>query len=196
VERLCVAAGSRHFAATRDVERQLVRLVAATGGSYVVQDNAAFLAFARGEPLAAAERQAIQAYLAPDMTTDEMDLWRRRHAVAFADATSWLDALHGFDFAVGARIHGVLLPIQAGVPGGVVAHDSRTLELCQTMSIPVRLPQEIPAGLQPDDLPRLFDFDVETYAATRERLRRVYVEFLRGCGIEPDVRLTTLQVYA
>jgi hypothetical protein len=196
VERLCVAAGSRHFAATREVERQLVRLVAETGGSYVVQDNAAFLAFARGETLPAAERQAIHAYMAPNMTPDAMDLWRRRHAVAFADATSWLDALHGFDFAVGARIHGVLLPIQAGVPGGVVAHDSRTLELCQTMSVPVRLPQEIPAGLQPDDLPRLFDFDVETYAATRERLRRVYVEFLRGCGIEPDARLTTLQAYA
>ena len=108
-------------------------------------------------------------------------------------AGSWLDAMRGFDFAVGARIHGVLLPIQAGVPGGVVAHDSRTLELCQTMGVPVRLPQEIPAGLTPKDLPGLFEFDVAAYAATRERLRRVYVEFLRGCGIEPDARLTTLQ---
>jgi len=103
--------------------------------------------------------------------------------------------MRGFDFAVGARIHGVLLPIQAGVPGGVVAHDSRTLELCQTMGVPVRLPDEIPAGLAPQDLPRLFDFEVAAYAATRERLRRVYVEFLRGCGIEPSASLTTLQAF-
>ena len=193
VERLCVAAGSRHFAGVRDVERQFVRLVSATGGAYVVQDNSAFLAFARGEPLAPTEAEAIRAYLAPDSTPEALDLWRRRHAVAFADATSWLDAMHGFDFAVGARIHGVLLPIQAGVPGGVVAHDSRTLELCQTMGVPVLLPQEIPAGLTATDLPKLFEFDVAAYAATRERLRRVYVEFLRGCGIEPDARLATLQ---
>lgn len=193
VERLCVAAGSRHFASTREVERRLVRLVAATGGAYVVQSDIEFLRFARGETLAPAEREAIRAYLAPDLSPDALDLWRRRHASAFADATSWLDAMHGFDFAVGARIHGVMLPIQAGVPGGVVAHDSRTLELCQTMGVPVRLPHEIPENFAAEDLPKLFDFDVATFAATRERLRRVYVEFLRGCGIEPDARLTTLQ---
>ena len=193
VERLCVAAGSRHFASTREVERQLVRLVAATGGAYVVQSDIELLRFARGEKLSSVEAQAIHAYLAPELTPDALDLWRRRHAAAFADATSWLDAMRGFDFAVGARIHGVMLPIQAGVPGGVVAHDSRTLELCQTMGVPVRLPQEIPESFAADDLPKLFEFDVATFAATRERLRRTYVEFLRGCGIEPDARLTTLQ---
>lgn len=193
VERLCVAAGSRHFPSTRDAERQLMRLVGSTGGSYVVQSDIEFLRFARGEAISAAERQAIHAYLAPDLSPEALDLWRRRHAAAFADATSWLDAMHGFDFAVGARIHGVMLPIQAGVPGGVVAHDSRTLELCQTMGVPVRLPHEIPETFAADDLPKLFAFDVGAFAATRERLRRVYVEFWRGCGIEPDPRLATLQ---
>jgi hypothetical protein len=193
VERLCVAAGSRHFSTVREVERQLVRLVAATGGAYVVQSDIEFLRFARGEPVSSAESEAIRAYLAPEHAPEALDLWRRRHAAAFADATSWLDAMHGFDFAVGARIHGVMLPIQAGVPGGVVAHDSRTLELCQTMGVPVRLPHEIPETFAADDLPKLFEFDVATFAATRERLRRAYVEFPRGCGIEPDARLTTLQ---
>ena len=193
VERLCVAAGSRHFPVTREVERQLVRLVSATGGAYVVQSDVEFVRFARGEALAPSEGEAIRAYLAPDLSPDALDLWRRRHAAAFADATSWLDAMRGFDFAVGARIHGVMLPLQAGVPGGVVAHDSRTLELCQTMGVPVRLPHELPAHFTAQDLPKLFPFDVAAYAATRERLRRVYVEFLRGCGVEPDPRLTTLQ---
>jgi hypothetical protein len=107
-----------------------------------------------------------------------------------------MDAMLSFDFAVGARFHGVMLAIQAGVPGGVFAHDSRTLELCQTMGLPVRVPGEVPAGFGLADLHALFPLDVAAFAAIRERLRRVYVDLLRGCGVEPSARLTTLQAAA
>ena len=53
-----------------------------------------------------------------------------------------------FDFVVGPRFHGVMLAMQAGIPGGVIAHDSRTLELCQTMGIPVRDHKEIAENIR------------------------------------------------
>jgi hypothetical protein len=195
IDRLAVAAGSRHFYATRELERRLVRLVEATGGAYVGQADLGMVRFMRGEG-DPAERQAIHAFLAPERTAEAFELWRLRHAACFADATSWMEAMRGFDFVVGARIHGVMLAIQAGVPGGVIAHDSRTLELCQTMGVPVRLVGEIPSNFGLDDLYDLFALDIAAFAATRERLRRSYVEFLRGCGIEPNARLTTLQALA
>jgi hypothetical protein len=104
-----------------------------------------------------------------------------------------MDALRSCDFAVGARIHGVMLAIQAGVPGGVIAHDSRTLELSQTMAIPVRPAKEIPANLGLADLYRLFEWNVSAFAAARERLRSVYLDLLRGCGVEPNPQLGAAQ---
>jgi hypothetical protein len=196
VERLCVAAGSRHFAGTRAIERKLVRLVSETGGLIVAQADLGMVRWARGEAADSDETNAIREFLAPEQTPDHFRLWGRRHAACFCDATSWLEAMRGFDFVVGARFHGVMLAIQAGVPGGVVAHDSRTLELCQTMGVPVRLTTEIPSDFGLADLHALFAFDVAAFAATRERLRRVYVDLLRGCAIEPNARLTTLQAAA
>ncbi len=198
IERLAVAAGSRHFGATRDIERRLARLVEATGGAYVAQADLDMVRLARGESERSepAERQAIREFIAPDRSAEDFELWRQRHATCFTDATSWMEAMRGFDFAVGARFHGVMLAVQAGVPGGVIAHDSRTLELCQTTGVPVRLASEIPADLGLADLHALFDLDIAAFAATRERMRRVYVDLLRGAGIEPSPRLTTLQARA
>jgi hypothetical protein len=196
IDRLAVAAGSRHFGATRDIERRLVRLVEATGGAYVAQADIDMVRLARGESSEPGERQAIREFIAPDRSAEDFELWRQRHATCFADATSWMEAMRGFDFAVGARFHGVMLAVQAGVPGGVIAHDSRTLELCQTTGVPVRLAQEMPADLGLADLHGLFDLDIGAYAAARERMRRVYVELLRGAGISPSPRLTTLQARA
>ncbi len=89
-----------------------------------------------------------------------------------------------------------MLAIQAGTPGGVIAHDSRTAELCQTMAIPYREGRDMPGDFRLDTLRRLFPFDVAKYAATRERLRRAYVGLLRGCGIEPNRQVTTSQAAA
>jgi len=198
IARLAVAAGSRHFGATRDIERRLARLVEATGGAYVAQADLDMVRLARGESERSepAERQAIREFIAPDRSAEDFELWRQRHATCFTDATSWMEAMRGFDFAVGARFHGVMLAVQAGVPGGVIAHDSRTLELCQTTGVPVRLASEIRADLGLADLHALFDLDIAAFAATRERMRRVYVDLLRGAGIEPSPRLTTLQARA
>lgn len=195
IDRLCVAAGNPHFVGTRELERRLVSLVEATGGLYVTQADLDMVRFARGESSRSppSKAEAIRQFLMPERTAAELQLFRQRHAAAFIDATSWLEAMRAFDFVVGARFHGVMLGMQACAPGGVVAHDSRTLEMCQTMGVPVRLLSDIPADFGLADLHEMFPLDVAAFGATRERLRRVYVELLRGCGIEPHARLTTLQ---
>jgi len=195
IDRLAVAAGSRYFPGTRDAERRLAGMVSQTCGVYIVQADLDLVRFARGElsNLDISELDAIWKFILPKHSIMDMLLWRQRHALWFADATSWMDAMRNFDFVAGARFHGVMLGIQAGVPGGVVAHDSRTLELCQTTAIPVKLAEEMPADFSLGDLHRLFAFDVAAYAATRERLRRDYLDLLRGCGIEPHRRLAGIQ---
>lgn len=198
IDRLAVAAGSRNFPGTQDAERRLAAMVSQTGGVYIVQADLDMVRFARGEltTLRISELDAIWKFILPQHSILDMLLWRQRHVMCFGDATSWMDSLRNFDFVAGARFHGVMLGIQAGIPGGVVAHDSRTLELCQTSAIPVRLATEMPADFGLGDLHQLFAFDVAAYAATRERLRRDYIELLRGCAIEPHASLAEVQKLA
>jgi hypothetical protein len=198
IDRLCVAAGSPHFASVRHLEARLAQLVTATGGVYVAQADLDMVRFARGESEASApeERERIHGFVAPHLSAPEVEIWRQRHAMCFSDATSWMEVMRSCDFAVGARFHGVMLAVQAGSPGGVIAHDSRTQELARTMALPARQAQDMPRDFDLADLGRLFAFDVGAYAATRERLRGVYVDLLRGCGLAPHERLTQAQAAA
>lgn len=48
----------------------------------------------------------------------------------------WIERMGGFTFAAGTRIHGSVSALLAGVPSLLLTHDSRTLELAQSLSIP------------------------------------------------------------
>ena len=88
------------------------------------------------------------------------------------------------DFVVGPRFHGVMLAMQAGTPGGVIAHDSRTLEMCETMAIPVRTFNDVPSKIDPSDIPSLFNFDAAAYSAKRRELVRQYSDMLIAAGVK------------
>ena len=79
--------------------------------------------------------------------------------------------------------------MQAGTPGGVIAHDSRTLEMCETMLIPVRTHDDMPASFAASDLPSLFEFDAAAYSRQRSVLANRYVDMLTAAGITPSVGL-------
>lgn len=198
IQRIGVAAGHRHFAGAVEIERTLAEMVTQTGGAYIVQASLDMLRLSRNEfdLIDPAEFEALRQFVAPDLDADGFRVWCKRNAICFSDATSWLEALRCFDFVVGARYHGVMLAIQAGTPGGVIAHDSRTLELCETTAIPARRPSETPRAFAAADLFELFPFNVAQYASRREELRQRYVELLTNCGIAPNARLKTPQKYA
>ncbi|KAI0566973.1 Polysaccharide pyruvyl transferase [Gracilaria domingensis] len=53
-----------------------------------------------------------------------------------SDAEEWMDSLREMDVAFGARIHGNMIALGAGIPGFVIAPDHRVLELVERMKIP------------------------------------------------------------
>ncbi|KKD61343.1 hypothetical protein RN22_06390 [Grimontia sp. AD028] len=54
----------------------------------------------------------------------------------FSGIEPWLDFSRTCDISFGMRIHGNMIPLQAGVPSIVVTHDTRTAGLSETMCIP------------------------------------------------------------
>lgn len=184
-KRIAVVAGHHRWRHLGAIERSLGALVTQTNGSYIGQDPLELVMLTRGEARRMAEKDlfACRDYVCPNMPMDDFIRWSRRHGQTFFDAAAWMEHYRRFDFVVGTRFHGVMLALQAGVPALCLAHDSRTLELCQTMQVPHVLAQDHRDGLSLKQLLPLFDFDGAAFDANRRRLCARYVAFLEGNGL-------------
>jgi Polysaccharide pyruvyl transferase len=98
------------------------------------------------------------------------------------DPYTWIAELRAHDFAYGTRIHGNVAALLAGTPAVVLAHDSRTLELCRYFDIPFRMLTEVPAAVPPEELYAKADF-TPMLAGHKERFRRL-TAFLDRNGLE------------
>src|SRR5262249_16390748 len=120
------------------IEESLADIVEESDGEYVAQSELDMIRLALDEYATLPEDvlTKMNTYIRPKLPLAEFKWWCRRHMTAYIDAASWIQAMRKFDFVVGPRFHGVMMGIQAGVPGGIIAHDSRTIELCETTMIP------------------------------------------------------------
>ena len=96
------------------------------------------------------------------------------------DPAPWLDFLRTQDFACGTRIHGNIAALLAGTPAFVLAHDSRTLELCRFHQIPhVRLEADGTAGGESLDAADLYDrTDLDGFNTARPAGYATWMAFL------------------
>lgn len=193
-KRIAVAAGHQKWKHLARIEASLTSMVKATGGSYVGQSPLEMVQLTRGE---AAELDldslaACRDYACPEMDLAEFVHWTKLHGNVFFDIPAWMEHYRRFDFVIGTRIHGIMLALQAGVPGLCIAHDSRTLELCTTMKVPYILAKDVQQGIRRKDLLKLFNFDAAAFDVNRKRLATSYVEFLKSNGITPAHYLVSL----
>ena len=118
-------------------------------------------------------------------------LARERFRVFF-DAGAWLELLTTFNLAIGPRIHGNLLAVQAAVPGICIRHDARTEELCRTIALPNVSVRDFLSARQPEDLVERTAFDGNAFDRTRAVLARTYRGLLVASGVGVIDELTAL----
>jgi hypothetical protein len=193
---VAVAAGHHRWTHLSRLEASLVQIAHATGGSYICQSPLEMVQLGRGEAksLDGAAREACRSYVAPWMADSEFVNWCDRRAISFFSAGAWIEHLRRFDFVVGTRIHGVMLALQVGIPALCIAHDSRTIELCQTMLVPYVRAQDVAQGITRDALSRYFNFDPVAFDSNRGQLAKAYMAFLRDNNLTPAPYLAELAV--
>ena len=174
--RIAVTAGIPYIPALATTEQNLAALVSETDGAYIVQHDLEMVQLARREfdRMQPTLLETCRQYICPHLDTAAFLAWCERHARVFGDVQAWMDYLRRFDFVIGTRLHGAMLALQAGVPAACIAHDSRTLELCETMGMPARSFAEI-GTLTQDNLTQVFKFDEMSFRETRRRLLQAYV---------------------
>ena len=185
-QQVAVTAGIPWIPRLRELEHSLAQLATDTGGAYVVQHGKEMLHLARNEfdVLGEERLELCRDYIRPELDLAAFRAWCRHNAYAFFDVPGWMDFLQRFDFVVGTRFHGAMLALQAGVPAGVIAHDSRTFEMCTTMGVPVRMDTDVEGALTAERLPELFPFDADAYLEKRRTLHGAYSQILLDAQID------------
>jgi hypothetical protein len=113
----------------------------------------------------------------------------------FYNVEEWVDFERDFDAAIGARIHGSMVPIAAGLPVMVLPNDWRILEMVERMMLPYKLVLDAPLGYDAVELPsadnvkslfRDFKFSGEAFDQNRAQIAREYVKALTASGVVPS----------
>lgn len=195
--RVLTAAGNPWHASST-LEKILVDIVNEYNGDYVIQHPASLLQLALNEADKMDDKQKnrlekIYGFMGDWNTVCD---WFRSHGVLFADAQNWMLYSKRFTLAIGPRYHGVALPIQAGVPGKVIAIDSRTEELSATTGIPFVRYKDI-ENLSKDELIqwcKWTELDAAIYDDTRRGNAEKYNLFLELNMLKKSENLQNLSL--
>lgn len=114
--------------------------------------------------------------------------------LAFTSVDSWLDFARTCAYSFGMRIHGTVMPIQAGVPSLLIAHDSRTAGLADVMGVPAVEPIEFADCYQkgPQYYFETVSEHMIKYDERRARLADTMQSYLSANGLGPTERIKRL----
>lgn len=193
--KITVAAGNPWHGKSAPLEKKLCEIVDNYHGEYILQHPVSMVQYMYGERDAIAEnvRQRFSEVYGID-DFEELVSWYRKNASLYVEVGSWMLALKRSDLILGPRYHGVALGLQAGVPGTVIAIDSRTTELCQGTGIKY-LQLENAIKMSVEEIIQESKWTEED-AMLFDNRRRVaangYTEFLTLNGLEPSHHLKNL----
>lgn len=128
------------------------------------------------------------AYLAANPFDGDAEALRavlRGTTLHFNAIEGWMDFARTCDLSFGMRIHGNMVPLQAGVPSILISHDSRTAGLANFMGIPSVTPEEF-VGSQAAGPGPLFDRIAQVmdgYDARRQALAQIMRDFVVANGL-------------
>lgn len=154
------------------LEQRLFAWTCAAQGLYVQQSGGvAALQASNGTwyrmPINA--RRSIEKVLAPQMEPVEVWACLARAGRFYLNVPDWRAEMGRLDMVLGTRLHGNMAAIAAGTPGVIIAHDSRTGELGQTMHLPhLSIEDVMTAASLPEAVARI-RFDGAAFDAWRAR---------------------------
>lgn len=193
--KVTVAAGNPWHAKSAPLEKKLCEIVNKYHGEYILQHPVSMVQYMYGERDAIAEnvREIFRdVYGIADF--EELLSWYRKNASLYVDVGTWMLALKRSDFVLGPRYHGVALGLQAGVPGTVIAIDSRTTELCQGSGVKyLQLEDALKMNAEEIIISSKWSEEDAVLFDNRRRVAAVgYAEFLNLNNIEPSNHLKSL----
>jgi hypothetical protein len=132
----------------------------------------------------------------PDCVTSTVQLesFLKSKVLHFSSIEAWLDFARTCEIAVGMRIHGNMIPLQAGVPSVVIGHDTRTAGLSRFMGVPVVTPCKFIelSSKNPSYLLDEIGSQMDGYDQRRSRIASTFVNYFLDNGIAYNDKMKQL----
>lgn len=179
----------------RDVEQRLFAWAMATNGLYVQQSggiDAMRAANGRWYEMDRNARASISVVMAPN--SEPLDVWAfmAKGGRFYTSANHWREDMRDVDVCMGTRLHGNMAAIAGGTPGVIIAHDSRTGELGQTMHLPsLDIADAMAASSVQEGLARVH-FDGAAFDDWRRKTARSYVQAFERMNMPIAAHMKTL----
>ena len=191
-KRIMVPAGNPYHPSSL-IEQMLVDLVKNYDGEYVLQHPELLFSLVLNKDIDLdAKKRALLNKVYPDFKgIEDLSSWLKAKSVFFADAPNWLNYAKKFSTAIGPRYHGIALPIQVGVPGRVIAIDSRTEELAVTTGVPYIHYKDV-VNLNLEELANESSWtgnEAKAFDKYRHENSNKYVDFLKSNGLTAQSHL-------
>lgn len=120
----------------RKAELKLLRLAMELEAPYVLQNEVPEMQIAARDKKGAEGCKATLHNLGADIELDHYLKYIMEHGKTFFRADRWAEFIARHDIVIGTRFHGNIIALSQGIPAAFVAHDSRTIELCEALLIP------------------------------------------------------------
>ncbi|MEM9751452.1 MAG: polysaccharide pyruvyl transferase family protein [Pseudomonadota bacterium] len=142
-----------------------------------------------GGDLAQAEWRSLKNVLAPALALEEFQSQLHRCGRFYHDVFAWMDDLARLDVVIGTRVHGIMAGLGAGTPGALIAHDSRTGELTETMQLPQIPFDDAQTAKSPAALISQVRFNGAAFDQWRQKTATRYVAVFEALGLSPSSHL-------
>lgn len=182
------ASGGNEYSAR--VLRAQLELMASNPAFYVLQ-SPAILAFILGE---GDELSPLYGKSDPFGDPSRLRHILRAKALHFSSVDAWMDFARTCHLSVGMRIHGAMVPLQAGVPTLIIVHDARTSGLARHMGVPTISPEDYlrVASTGPTELGAIIASTMDGYDKRRATLAAVMRDHVVANGLTPHDSLLGL----
>jgi hypothetical protein len=177
------------------LERRLVGWGMAAGALYIQQSGGVAPMHAtdgRWDGLPEPQRQSMRKLLAPDAEVGAFRDFIVGSGRFYLSAEAWIAELAGRGLVIGTRMHGNMAAIAAGIPGIVIAHDSRTGELAETMHLPEVDMQAVMAAPDLASALAAVRFDGAAFDRWRAATAAALVAAFGRAGVTPAAGLRAL----
>ena len=179
----------------RELEQKLFAFLYERGGLFIQQSGGPETILAAGPDhlsASASARRVIKSVLAPELPDDAFWDFMARRGRFYVSVREWLKEVAHLDLMLGTRLHGNMAAIAAGTPGVVIAHDSRTGELTDTMHLPALTMDDVMGAGTARDLVEAIRFDGAAFDAWRQRTATTLRDKMIALGVPVSAHLERL----
>ena len=174
------------------LERKLFHWVRSRGGLYLQQSGGEIvmqLCRKGGEQPTLDQIKPVRDILQPGAELDPFAAYFSRLGRFHISAPEWIDELSGIPFVLGTRVHGNMAAIAGGTLGIVIAHDSRTGELIETMHLPNVTIEAVMDSADMTAVAAKTAFDPNAFDAWRKSVAKSFSAAMSklGLGVEPHI---------